>query len=502
MRFTMAVAFRVGVASTVAFSSLALGQSDASLVRTIAKHVEMQAFESNTYTYQCSAGSIPIFYSFVTRTPQTDSYSETDRSMIGANGAKIDRNSLSSLDQLDGGGLSVSLNNVNCHAQQYEAFIGCLSSAASTDNRLTMAKASVSTPKNSVGDATAFCPADSPVALGGFSSADGAILRDTASAPAWGGSGSPILLADVADGPTGPPTGWQVKVSNTSNTTRSVDSIAICGKAPSLQAFVYSVSSPQVAFGIKPFSIFSPVPDGWMAVGSGFDGGQYGHYTATDLWTGDGAVVGMLTWFAALGGYDSGKSDVKAFNVTAYGNAPVGVTSRSVAAVLAVPKDSPPTTTATIVEFYNSSLDHYFITGIPQEISDLDNGVHKGWTRTDQSFQGYGIGSAGRTGRRPVCRIYGLPSAGIDSHFYSASLDECSQTMVNFGDAWLRPGTWTFEASEVFQMELPDPVTGACSANRVPIYRVFNQRKDANHRYTTSTAIRDRMVAKGGVAEG
>jgi len=36
----------------------------------------------------------------------------------------------------------------------------------------------------------------------------------------------------------------------------------------------------------------------------------------------------------------------------------------------------------------------------------------------------------------------------------------------------------------------------------VPIYRVFNQRKDANHRYTTSTAIRDQMVAKGGVAEG
>jgi hypothetical protein len=61
---------------------------------------------------------------------------------------------------------------------------------------------------------------------------------------------------------------------------------------------------------------------------------------------------------------------------------------------------------------------------------------------------------------------------------------------------------WLLEASEVFQMDLPDPVTGACPPGGVPIYRVFNQRKDANHRYTTSIAIRDQMVARGGVAEG
>jgi hypothetical protein len=68
--------------------------------------------------------------------------------------------------------------------------------------------------------------------------------------------------------------------------------------------------------------------------------------------------------------------------------------------------------------------------------------------------------------------------------------------MVNFG------GSWLLEASEVFEMDLPDPITGACPAGGVPIYRVFNQRKDANHRYTTSIAIRDQMVARGGVAEG
>ena len=42
----------------------------------------------------------------------------------------------------------------------------------------------------------------------------------------------------------------------------------------------------------------------------------------------------------------------------------------------------PATETAELVEFYNASLDHYFITITPKEISDLDTGVHPGWTRT------------------------------------------------------------------------------------------------------------------------
>jgi hypothetical protein len=249
-------------------------------------------------------------------------------------------------------------------------------------------------------------------------------------------------------------------------------------------------------------SVFAPVPDGWTAIGSSYDGGQYGHFTAIDQWTGDGVVISMLQWFAGTGDYSSSNTDVRAFNVVGYGDAPTGVSSRAVAAVVAVPKPAAPPITVTIVEYYHAGLDHYFITGIPQEIADLDNGVHSGWTRTGQTFKGYSIGSAGRTGRRPVCRAYGLPSAGIDSHFYSASLDECTQTMVNFGDAWLRPGTWSYESSEVFGMDLPDEVAGACPAGDVPIYRVFNQRKDANHRYATSIAIRDQMVGKGGVAEG
>src|SRR6185295_3020662 len=108
----------------------------------------------------------------------------------------------------------------------------------------------------------------------------------------------------------------------------------------------------------------------------------------------------------------------------------------------------------------------------------------------------YSVGSSRRTGRRPVCREYGQPSAGLNSHFYSASPDECHASLANSN------GAWALEASEVFQMDLPDPVSGACPSGDVPVYRVFNQRTDANHRYTMSLAIRDQMVARGGIAEG
>ena len=34
------------------------------------------------------------------------------------------------------------------------------------------------------------------------------------------------------------------------------------------------------------------------------------------------------------------------------------------------------------------------------------------------------------------------------------------------------------------------------------VYRVFSNRLDANHRYTTDRATRDQMVASGWIAEG
>jgi hypothetical protein len=46
------------------------------------------------------------------------------------------------------------------------------------------------------------------------------------------------------------------------------------------------------------------------------------------------------------------------------------------------------------------------------------------------------------------------------------------------------------------------PAAGVCQAGTSPVYRVFNNRGGANHRYTANKAIRDQMVARGWVPEG
>ena len=49
---------------------------------------------------------------------------------------------------------------------------------------------------------------------------------------------------------------------------------------------------------------------------------------------------------------------------------------------------------------------------------------------------------------------------------------------------------------------LPNPKSGACLPDWAPVYRLWNNRADSNHRYTTDWAVRDQMLAKGYVAEG
>jgi hypothetical protein len=148
-----------------------------------------------------------------------------------------------------------------------------------------------------------------------------------------------------------------------------------------------------------------------------------------------------------------------------------------------------------IVEFYNTSLDHYFITADAKEISDLDTGVHPGWARTGLTFQAVKAGAT-LPGSTPVCRFYGNPAAGLDSHFYSASPTECAVVQEKFS------GQWQYESPEVFRAFLVDPNTGKCPSDTGPVYRLYNKRADVNHRYTDQLTVFQTMTAKGYVAEG
>lgn len=143
-----------------------------------------------------------------------------------------------------------------------------------------------------------------------------------------------------------------------------------------------------------------------------------------------------------------------------------------------------------VVEYYNASLDHYFITYVPGEIATLDAGVAiKGWVRTGYTFTAYRTPQAGTS---PVCRFY-IPPASGDSHFFGRGTVECDATGQ-------RNPTFVLEDPTFMHMFLP--VAGTCPAGTRPIYRVFSNRPDANHRYMTESGVRDAMVARGWLAEG
>jgi hypothetical protein len=147
------------------------------------------------------------------------------------------------------------------------------------------------------------------------------------------------------------------------------------------------------------------------------------------------------------------------------------------------------------IEYYNAPLDHYFITALPDEIAKLDAGMFANWTRTGQHFAVFDPATP-MAGASPVCRFYGSPAAGLDSHFYSASPTECAAVRQRF------PGVWLEETDNAFGIWLPDPLTGACPASSVPVYRAWNDRVDSNHRFTTDPSTLQAMIAKGYIAEG
>ena len=112
----------------------------------------------------------------------------------------------------------------------------------------------------------------------------------------------------------------------------------------------------------------------------------------------------------------------------------------------------PPPRTVDIVEFYNASLDHYFITANPLELVDLDTGVHPGWARTGFLFHGFSVPAEGFV---PVCRFYIPPQHG-DSHFFSAdAAGECPSVSnkIQYDPNY---SGYIYETGAAFYIGLPD----------------------------------------------
>ncbi len=154
--------------------------------------------------------------------------------------------------------------------------------------------------------------------------------------------------------------------------------------------------------------------------------------------------------------------------------------------------------TVTVVEYYDPALDHYFITALQSEIDALDANRFLGWSRTGLTFQAFADPLSG-AGASPVCRFYIPPPA--DSHFFSASPAECAAVLAKIPIDPNYRG-FAYETPSAFYIALPDVATGACPAGTLPVYRLWNQRADSNHRYTADPVTKALMVAKGYASEG
>ena len=143
------------------------------------------------------------------------------------------------------------------------------------------------------------------------------------------------------------------------------------------------------------------------------------------------------------------------------------------------------------IEYYNASINHYFMTSFPAEAAALDIGVPvAGWTRTGASFPTY---SEPGMNLASTCRFFGTPGRGINSHFYTVIPEECALVMQN--------PDWYFEAI-AFYIAAPDVIQ--CPPSTRPVFRLYNngQGGQPNHRYTTSWPIISLMQSQGWWIEG
>lgn len=150
----------------------------------------------------------------------------------------------------------------------------------------------------------------------------------------------------------------------------------------------------------------------------------------------------------------------------------------------------------TVVEYYNTSLDAYFITGRTDEQSLLDKAT--GFTRTGMTFRGFPSSTSALLGKPSVCRYYiSIPAPFTSSHFYGTTGGDCELI------ASLTPSGFSYEGLD---FAIDKPTGSSCPANApYPVYRSFRAAangKTPNHRYATSSTSYGNQVRVGWAGEG
>lgn len=160
-------------------------------------------------------------------------------------------------------------------------------------------------------------------------------------------------------------------------------------------------------------------------------------------------------------------------------------------------------------EFHHAGLNHFFLTATDAETTLLLENPDWGWMPTGHGFLAHPADSAD-AGVHPVCRFYGDPVIGPNSHFFTASPAEC-QWLIDL-ERQTPPGqpAWRLEGIG-FAIARPDPGGNCPDDAPFPILRAYNGhagevidgiRRDANHRYVSDPLVLSEEASQGWQIEG
>lgn len=156
---------------------------------------------------------------------------------------------------------------------------------------------------------------------------------------------------------------------------------------------------------------------------------------------------------------------------------------------------APPAALVTVVEYHHAPTRQYFLTPDPAEQAFLDaGGLGGAWLRTGFAFRAFDRNDATDSRELAVCRFFGTPGVGPNSHFYTADPAECAAVRAN--PLWQDEGI-------AFHALLP--AAGVCPAGYPAVVRLWQAGTDptgSRHRYLVDAAEIARMAAAGWVVEG
>ena len=158
----------------------------------------------------------------------------------------------------------------------------------------------------------------------------------------------------------------------------------------------------------------------------------------------------------------------------------------------------------TVQEFYNPTLDRYFVTTDEHEAKAISINPYSQERATGLTFNAWSS-DAYPSGASIVYRFYGSADPGPNSHFFTANVDEVRALQRTELDTPLTTKRWNYEGM-AFAIKAPE-ANGSCPADTpVKVYRAYNngfaRRVDSNHRLLSDATLYAQMIAAGWIGEG